>query len=101
MGASGSDQAVAAILKWSGREGWRERFDAVIAAHLAPACEAAGVAPDELPELVNVLVEPARHHGVRRAVLLVYTAEPGSTSAERLRLLASWAATEQTPTSTT
>ncbi len=53
MGASGSDQAVAAILKWSGREGWRERFDAVIAAHLAPACEAAGVAPDELPELLG------------------------------------------------
>jgi hypothetical protein len=26
-------------------------------------------------------------------VLMVYTAEPGSTSAERLRLLASWAAT--------
>ena len=53
MGASGSDQAVAAILRWAGREGWRERFDAVIAAHLAPACEAAGVAPDELPELLG------------------------------------------------
>jgi hypothetical protein len=33
-------------------------------------------------------------------VLLVYTAEPGSPSAERLRLLASWAASEQAPTST-
>ena len=33
MGASGSDQAVAAILKWAGREGWRERFDAVLADH--------------------------------------------------------------------
>jgi hypothetical protein len=53
MGASGSDQAIAAILRWSGRQGWRERFDAVIAAHLAPACEAAGVAPDELPELLG------------------------------------------------
>jgi len=53
MGASGSDQAIAAILKWSGREGWREQFDAVIAAHLAPTCEAAGVAPDELPELLG------------------------------------------------
>ena len=30
-------------------------------------------------------------------VLLVYTAEPGSPSAERLRLLASWAAPAQTP----
>jgi transcriptional regulator with XRE-family HTH domain len=34
-------------------------------------------------------------------VLLVYTAEPGSPSAERLRLLASWAAAEHSPTSTT
>jgi len=34
-------------------------------------------------------------------VLMVYTAEPGSPSAERLRLLASWAASEQAPTSTT
>jgi hypothetical protein len=32
-------------------------------------------------------------------VLMVYTAEPGSPSAERLHLLASWAASEQ-PTST-
>ena len=31
-------------------------------------------------------------------VLMVYTAEPGSTSAERLRLLASWAAPAGTPT---
>jgi len=33
-------------------------------------------------------------------VLMVYTAEPGSPSAERLRLLASWAASELTPTAT-
>jgi transcriptional regulator with XRE-family HTH domain len=33
-------------------------------------------------------------------VLLVYTAEPGSPSAEQLHLLASWAAPEQAPTST-
>jgi len=30
------------------------------------------------------------------SVLLIYTAEPGSPSAERLRLLASWAATSVT-----
>lgn len=32
--------------------------------------------------------------------LFIYTAEPGSLSAERLRLLASWAATEQAPVAT-
>ena len=31
-------------------------------------------------------------------VLMVYTAEPGSASAERLRLLASWGASENTST---
>jgi hypothetical protein len=31
-------------------------------------------------------------------VLMVYTAEPGSPSAERLRLLASWAAPAEAPT---
>jgi hypothetical protein len=53
MGASGSDQAIAAILTWAGREDWRDRFDAVIGEHLAPACAAAGVAPDELPDLLG------------------------------------------------
>ncbi|NUS40257.1 MAG: helix-turn-helix domain-containing protein [Terrabacter sp.] len=33
-------------------------------------------------------------------VLMVYTAEPGSPSAERLQLLASWAASTRAPTST-
>lgn len=41
-------------------------------------------------EELAVTAEPGR-------VMLVYTAEPGSTSAERLRLLASWAASEQDP----
>jgi hypothetical protein len=31
------------------------------------------------------------------SVLMIYTAEPGSPSAERLRLLASWAATGSAP----
>ena len=53
MGASGSDGAIAAILKWAGRGEWRDRFDAVIGAHLGPACEAAGVAPDKLPDLLG------------------------------------------------
>ncbi|WP_246821594.1 hypothetical protein [Brachybacterium sp. HMSC06H03] len=30
-------------------------------------------------------------------VMLVHTAEPGSTSAERLRLLASWATSQHVP----
>jgi hypothetical protein len=34
-------------------------------------------------------------------VLMVYTAEPGSPSAERLQLLASWAASTPAPTATT
>lgn len=41
---------------------------------------------------------PAWQHQVDLAgsvLLLIYTAEPGSPSAERLRLLASWAASEQ------
>lgn len=33
-------------------------------------------------------------------VLTIYTAEPGSASEERLRLLGSWAATEETPAAT-
>ena len=41
-------------------------------------------------EELAVTAEPGR-------VMLVYTAEPGSTSAERLRLLASWAASQQVP----
>lgn len=32
--------------------------------------------PDDLPDLVPVLLDPARHHGVRRVVLLAYTADP-------------------------
>ncbi len=53
MGASESHKAIAAIVKWAEREEWRDRFDAVIEAHLAPACEAAGVTPDELPDLLG------------------------------------------------
>src|SRR5215218_5727455 len=53
MRASGSDRAIAALLKWAAREEWRDRLQAVIAAHLAPACEAAGVTPDELPDLLG------------------------------------------------
>ncbi len=65
-----------------------EEFRAVWALHEV------GVRPDELkrfvhPELGELelqcqnLVDPARSHS-----LLVYTAEPGSESAEKLRLLA-------------
>ncbi|GLI29182.1 MULTISPECIES: hypothetical protein [Brachybacterium] len=41
-------------------------------------------------EELAVTDEPGR-------VMLVHTAEPSSTSAERLRLLASWAASQQVP----
>jgi hypothetical protein len=53
MSASGTDRAIVAILQWAARDEWRDRFQAVIAAHLVPACEAAGVTPDELPDLLG------------------------------------------------
>jgi hypothetical protein len=53
MSASGSGRAVAAVMQWAAREEWRGWLEDVIAAHLAPACNAAGVAPDELPDLLG------------------------------------------------
>src|SRR3954452_10387667 len=53
MSASGSDRAIAAVMQWAAREEWRGWLEGVIAAHLAPACEAAGVTPDELPDLLG------------------------------------------------
>src|SRR3954451_20502655 len=54
MSASGSGRAVAAVTQWAAREEWRGWLEDVIAAHLAPACEAAGGTPDELPDLLGV-----------------------------------------------
>src|SRR4051794_9831620 len=53
MSASGSDRAIAAVMQWAAREEWRGWLEDVIADHLAPACLAAGVAPDELPDLLG------------------------------------------------
>ena len=53
MSASGSGRAIAAVMQWAAREEWRGWLEDVIAAHLAPACEAAGVTPDELPDLLG------------------------------------------------
>ena len=47
MSASGSDRAIAAVMQWAARAEWRGWLEDVIADHLAPACLAAGVAPDE------------------------------------------------------
>lgn len=53
MSASGSDRAIAAVMQWAAREEWRGWLEDVIADHLAPACLAAGVATDELPDLLG------------------------------------------------
>src|SRR3954466_5553157 len=53
MSASGSDRAIAAVMQWAAREEWRGWLEDVIADHLAPACLAAGVARDELPDLLG------------------------------------------------
>src|SRR4051794_4488558 len=53
MSAAGSDRAIAAVMQWAAREEWRGWLEDVIADHLAPACLAAGVAPDELPDLLG------------------------------------------------
>ena len=38
---------------WTGRKAWGEVFDGVITAQPAPSCEAAGVAPDEVADLLG------------------------------------------------
>src|SRR4051794_4828640 len=53
MSAAGSDRAIAAVMQWAAREEWRGWLEDVIADHLAPACLAAGGAPDELPDLLG------------------------------------------------
>jgi hypothetical protein len=53
MSAAGSDRAIAAVMQWAAREEWRGWLEDVIADHLAPACLAAGVARDELPDLLG------------------------------------------------
>ena len=53
MGAPGHDKAVAAVMKWTQRDEWRDRFDDVVADHIDSVCEAFDIAPDELPEVLG------------------------------------------------
>ena len=48
-----SANALTGLMKWLGREEWREPFNEMIERHLGPACEAAGIALDELADLVG------------------------------------------------
>jgi hypothetical protein len=43
-----SAHTLAGLMKWLGREEWQEPFNELIERHLRPACEAAGIALDEL-----------------------------------------------------
>jgi hypothetical protein len=52
-----SADALEGLMKWLSREEWREPFDELIERHLGPACERAGIAPDELADTIG------GHHG--------------------------------------
>ncbi len=41
------------LMKWLGREEWREPFNELLERHLGPACEEAGIAPDEFAGAVG------------------------------------------------
>jgi len=52
-----SADALKGLMKWLTREEWREPFDELIERHLGPACEQAGITPDELADTIG------GHHG--------------------------------------
>ena len=41
------------LIRWSQRDDWVADFEAVVEAHIAPACEAAGVDAENLPDLIG------------------------------------------------
>lgn len=53
MGATGSDKAIAAIMKWSTREDWVERRETVVEDHLGPLCDAFKLSPLEISEVLG------------------------------------------------
>ena len=50
MVATGSDKAIAAIMKWSSREDWLEQREAVVEEHLGPICEGLELSPLEISD---------------------------------------------------
>jgi len=48
-----SVNALTGLMKWLGREEWQEPFNEWIERHVEPACEAAGIAFDELADVVG------------------------------------------------
>jgi hypothetical protein len=51
--ATGSDKAIAAIMKWSSREDWLEQREAVVEEHLGPICEGLELSPLEISDFLG------------------------------------------------
>lgn len=51
--AHGSEKAIANILKWIGREEWREPMGSLLEDHLGPPCDDFDIDPDDLPEEIG------------------------------------------------
>ena len=48
-----SDDALAGLIKWLRREPWGDAFGELLERHLGPACDKAGVPPDELGDVIG------------------------------------------------
>jgi hypothetical protein len=46
-------KSLANLMKWLGRESWRDAFNEILHRHLAPACVKADVSIDELPDFIE------------------------------------------------